>query len=249
MDNPRYSHRLFARKAKHSNPSLLKDVISGKRNLTDISTEGFANAMQLKPDERRFFNLLIEADQGGTPARRAGAMRLVLQTKRFRDAKPLEAATMEVLGDPVVVAIHELARTPDFRLEPARIAARFRSEVTVEQVEQAVKALRSLGALIESDGQLQVSQPAMSTDAEVVSRASIQYHINAMESAMAAVLDVPAEDRQMLGFTVAMDPAEFPELKRRMLQVLEEMAGFTQGTAPKEVYQFALTAFPVTRSS
>jgi len=247
-ENPRYSHRLFARKAGHGNPSLLKHVIAGTRNLTDISTEGFVNAMQLAPDERRFFRLLIEADQGGTPSRRAEAMRAVLQTKRFREAQPLEAATLQVLSDPVVAAIHEMARTPDFCLDPVHIAARFRSEVTVEQVEMAVEALQSLGALVEADGQVKVATPAMATDLEVVPSASIQYHLSALESARTAILEVPADERQTLGFTVAMDPDEFPEMKRRMLQVLEEMAGFSQGTEPKEVYQFALTAFPVTRS-
>ena len=45
QDNPRYSHRLFARRAGQRSPSMLLFVMEGKRNLTPKTAAAFAQAM------------------------------------------------------------------------------------------------------------------------------------------------------------------------------------------------------------
>ena len=47
----RFSHRLFARRAGVSSPSLLNEVIGGRRNLTARTLEGFIKALGLDENE------------------------------------------------------------------------------------------------------------------------------------------------------------------------------------------------------
>ena len=57
--NPRFSHRLFARLAGQKSPSLLLQVIQRKRNLSEVTAPEFARAMKLDPDETSFFFALV----------------------------------------------------------------------------------------------------------------------------------------------------------------------------------------------
>lgn len=71
--NPRFSHRLFARLAGQRSPSLLLSVIKGQRNLTDKTAEAFARAMGLSDSERAAFCMLVQLERS-----EAGVERRVL---------------------------------------------------------------------------------------------------------------------------------------------------------------------------
>ena len=51
-----YSHRVFARRAGYSNPSLLGQIIQGKRNLTDKVFPGFMKVLNIRGEAREYFS-------------------------------------------------------------------------------------------------------------------------------------------------------------------------------------------------
>ena len=83
----RYSHRLFARRAGVSSPSLLKEVIAGRRNLTPATLEGFALALNLEGDDVGFFAALVQLDQAATDDERNTAWEQVASSRRLRHTR------------------------------------------------------------------------------------------------------------------------------------------------------------------
>ena len=64
--NPRYSHRLFARKASLSSSGFFTEVVAGKRRLTQATVLRFSQAMKLGSPEQTYFECLVAFNHAKT---------------------------------------------------------------------------------------------------------------------------------------------------------------------------------------
>lgn len=166
--NPRFSHRAFARRAGQSSPSLLLHVIAHKRNLTPLTTESFAKAMELKGEDAEFFHGLVSFDQAETLDERNRAWERIRAARRFREARRLEGDGVEYLSRWFYAAIRELATCEAIRPDPVWIAETLRPSITAEQAQQALDLLLSLGLLrAEPDGSVVPAEASVVTPHEV----------------------------------------------------------------------------------
>ena len=69
--NKRFSHRAFVRRTGQKSPSLLADVIAGRRNLTADGLEGFITALGLSGNEAEWFSDLVAMHQAESTEERA----------------------------------------------------------------------------------------------------------------------------------------------------------------------------------
>jgi uncharacterized protein (TIGR02147 family) len=54
-----FSYRQFLNKAEVKSPSLYREVVEGKRNLSPKALQGFLNALQISDDEKLYFECLV----------------------------------------------------------------------------------------------------------------------------------------------------------------------------------------------
>ena len=85
MANPRFSHRGFVRRTGQRSPSLLKDVIERRRNLTPSTAEAFCYALRLNPAESIFFRAIVDFDQARVQADKRRAWERIVETRQFSD--------------------------------------------------------------------------------------------------------------------------------------------------------------------
>ena len=64
--NPRYSHRLFARKAGLTSSGFYSEVLNGKRQLAPAAVLRFAKALKLTAPEQAYFECLVAFNQAKT---------------------------------------------------------------------------------------------------------------------------------------------------------------------------------------
>ncbi|MBW8886150.1 MAG: TIGR02147 family protein [Fibrobacteres bacterium] len=64
--NPRYSHRLFARKASLASSGFFSEVVAGKRKLTQATVLRFSQAMKLGAAEQAYFECLVAFNHAKT---------------------------------------------------------------------------------------------------------------------------------------------------------------------------------------
>ena len=244
----RFSYRLFARRAGVRSPSLLKEVIDGKRNLTAQTLEGFIRACRLTHDEAAFFSDLVAFDQAATDAERNEAWERIAARRRFQQARPVEGAMVAYLSHWFIPATRELALRKDFQASPEWVAARLRPRVRVTQAAHALDALRTLGMLVEdADGSVRPTDVSVSTPHEIAGLAANNYHREMLERARDAIEEVHADERHLAGATVAIPTDLVPRLKeevghavRRLMHLCDE-----QADQAERVYQLHVALVPL----
>lgn len=221
--NHRYSHRLFAKRAGVRSPSLLSEIIQGKRNLTPQNLDGFVKAMALDAEEARFFSDLVDLDQAPRAADRAAALQRVAASQRFRKARPLDRNAAAYLSHWYVPAIRELAFRQDFEADPAWIARQLQPEITPEEATEALETLLELGLLVRDEGGVFPGDATVATDHEVSRHTALSYHQQMIERAQSALVDIPAEERHLLAVTLAVPESLLPQLKAEANRFMERM--------------------------
>jgi uncharacterized protein (TIGR02147 family) len=255
----RFSHRLFARRAGVSSPSLLNEVIGGRRNLTPRTAEGFVLALGLDDDGAAFFSALVQLEQAETDEERNEAWERVASSRRFRTARPIEGATVRYLSNWYYPAIRELAFCAGFVEDPEWIRRQLNPPITASQAREALDALFDLGLLVRDGSTVRPADVSLVTPHEVAGLAVHNYHQQMLQRARDCIESAPPAERHLLGLTVAIPHALVGQLKReldafqeRVLhlcdQALSESGGSPVAGPPADrVVQIHLCLVPLTR--
>ena len=245
----RYSHRLFARRAGVRSPSLLSEVIAGRRNLTTVTLEGFIEAMRLSHEQATFFSDLVRFEQADTAEEKRKAWDRIAASRRFRSARPIDAGMVRYLSHWYYPALRELAWRADFVAEPAWIAARLLPRITVAQAADALRTLQELNMLTEQDGRLKPQDVSLATPHQVADMAAHSYHLQMIERARDAVTTIEPEDRHLCGVTVAIPRALVPKLKAEMDAFQERLLHLCDEhvSDAEQVVQLNLQLIPLSR--
>lgn len=245
--NSRFSHRAFVRRTGQRSPSLLADVIDGRRNLTDKTVQAFARALRLEGEEPIFFAALVELDQADTDEAKNIAFAKISSSRRFREARRLEGEGFRYLTNWTYPAIHELASRPDFQDDPSWVAAQLRPRIDEAQATEALEALRELGMLVDGEPR----DAMVLTPKEVEGLAATNYHRGMLHRATEALDSFSSLERHFLGVTVAVPQALLPELKQELNALHKRiMARCTSaGGTPDQVVQIGLHFFPLSSSA
>lgn len=245
----RFSHRLFARKAGVSSPSLLNEVIGGRRNLTAKTLEGFIAAVDLDPDAAAFFTALVELDQATTDEERNVAWQNVASSRRFRTARPIEGATFAYLSNWYYPAIRELALCEGFQADPTWIRKRLQPTITEAQAREALDTLLALGLLEREGDTVRVAERSLATPHEVAGLAAHNYHHQMLRRCEDAIEGARPFDRHLLGVTVAIPETLVPELKKELDAMQERLLHLCDDAAETadRVFQLQLCLVPLSR--
>lgn len=245
--NPRFSHRLFARKAGQKNPSLLHHVMEGRRNLTEATTEAFVTALGLRAGEAQFFGLLIALDQAKHADARNEAWEQISATRRFREARRIDHSAFEYLSNWALPAVRELARRSDFRADPAWIGDQLRPRITPAEAAKALEVLQALGLLIEDEGDWVTAEASVATPPEITRLAVLNYHRGMLERASEAIERFPGTERHLIAVTVGMPESLLPTLKAEANAFLERMMHLCDSATEDtdRIMQMNLQIFPL----
>jgi uncharacterized protein (TIGR02147 family) len=246
--NPRFSHRWFARLAGQKSPSLLLQIIQRKRNLTEATARSFAEAMKLDGAETAFFLALVDLDQAETDEARTDAWTRISAERRFRAARRIDGEAWTYLSSTRLPALRELASLPGFREDPRWIAAAMRPELSAAEAKQGLEVLQSLGLLVrDATGQLRPTDVSVVTAREVGTLAVHKYHRDACERARDAVSAVSAAERHFLGLTVSIPPELMGVLKQELNAVQARLLDLCDANPglKRRVVQINLHLFPL----
>ena len=250
--NPRFSHRAFVRRTGQRSPSLLKDVIEGRRNLTSATTEAFCHALRLNASESAFFTALVDLNQARTPKDKNEAWRRIAATRRFMDARRLEGEGFRYLSDWYFPAIRELASCRDFQPDPAWIAQNLRPRITKKQARDALDLLLDLG-LLERDenGTIRPTEASVVTSHHVRGLAVRNYHSTMLARAQEAVDTFSGQERHFCSVTASIPLPLVPTLKAELDRVQERLLDLcdSQEEEADHVIQINLHFFPLSTPS
>lgn len=242
-----FSHRYFARRAGFASSNFVKLFMDGKRNLSHESADKIAEALDLTPDEHRFWTHLVGLAQAEDAQQRATHMEVLATTRRFWDARPLDGMLFEYLSRWHHVAVRELAARPDFQEDPRWIAANLLPSITAAQAQESLSLLLGLGLLIRDEqGRVQRGEPTLDAGHEVQAVGVRGFHRQMIERAQAAMDTVKPRARDISAMTVCVRADQVAELKRRLREFREQLMTFCdEQQDPDVVYQINLQLFPL----
>ena len=242
-----FSYRSFAADAGLSSQSFLRDVIRGDKNIGG-SLDAIAAAIGLDRAGHDFFGLLVAFDQASGRAARNELFEQIAATKRFQQARRIDAGMYQYLSKWYVPAIRELAAHAEFRDDPAWIARTLRPEISVKQASDALAVLLDLGFFVRGDAGLEVADPTVTTGHEVSALGVENYHHEMLRLAGESIARFPAEHRDLAAMTVCVSPRDLPEIKKRIHAFREQVLRYADdrpnGTV---IVQFNSQLFPLTK--
>jgi len=246
--SPRFSHRGFVRRVGHKSPSLVVDLIAGRRSLTPAMLAPFAKAMGLGAREKRYLSLLTAFDRASEPDKKNELWEQISARRRFQSAHAIEGDSFRYLSDWTFPAIRELAARTDFRPDAPWVAETLRPPITRTRAQRALDALFELGMLVKKkDGSVVQADGSVVTPREVLGLAVHNYHQGMIERARDGITAFKAAERHYTGVTVCIPEALVPQIKDEINSFAERLLELCDGAdSPAErVYQFHMMAFPL----
>lgn len=220
-----FSYRSFAKRAGSTSSNYLKLVTDGQRNLTPEMAHRFAEALGLKGTEKYYFCDLVAFNQASTNAERERCHSSLRRYRAFRKVFQLDQAHGKYHSEWYLPAIRELCGARGFRSDPKWIAKKLRPNITVKEVERALKVLIELGMVImDEEGKIHQVEALVATgDDKPLGHQVVTYHRKMMERAAAALDDVPRDEREIAALTLTVSPRQAAELKRRLYAFRQEL--------------------------
>jgi len=256
---PTLTHRSFAELVGQAgNPSVMSNVLVGRRNLSPALVDGFIEALRLNGRDAEYFRLLVEFDQAKTLESKRAALKRVLNSKKFRYAKSLEQPAYTYLSDWVPAAVRELAQCSGFQAEPKWIARTLRPTISVVRARKALNLLLKLEILTqEEDGTIRAAEPAVTTEPAVQEFAAFSYQHSMLERAMDGLMTIllhgnreRVKERYFGGLTMPVTPELQAEIYQELINFQERMVTKCLAAEnPSQLYQLNFQFFPMSEST
>jgi len=245
----KFSCRNFARVAGFKSYSFISMLIAGDRNLSEDRVPGFVRALGLDQDEAAFFVDLVKFNQAETNSEKNHHYQRMIRCRKFLTAHKLELERFEYFSKWYYVAVREMVALPDFKEDPAWIAARLAPEIEESEAAQALEVLERL-KLVSRDSRkrLKQSEKNIGTGDRVQSMHLANFHRTMIRRAADAISNLSSKDRTVSSLTVPMSRKKFEEIRQRICDFRKELRAMLEdcNEEPQEVFQINLHAFSLT---
>lgn len=245
--NSRYSLRAFAQSLQISHATL-SHILASRRPLTKSIILKLGNQLGLSPTE---LNAYVEATPSVQKKKVAQAP-VPTQAKGMDHYQEITIDTFLVISEWYHDAIAELTHLENFVPDSKWIAKVL--GITVTEVNMAVERLERLELLeIKEDGSWIDLSKDNSTclDPNFTTSALKKYQKKVLELSTVALMEAAKSEREHVSNMVAIQPEDLPEVKNRINEFRSNLMAFLQrkGVKPKEVYQLAISFFPITKKT
>lgn len=240
--NTAYSLRAYARDLRLS-PSLLSEVLTGKKGLSVSRAKELLKKMDLVPRERELFLLSTEASHARTKTQKdhaAGELKRALY--REVGKKIISDQEFALANNWYHLAILELTELKDCEHSAEWFAKRLGLSAVV--VEKALSRLLALHWLKLKNGRYFVTSDESETDNEMPSSARKRFHAEMIKKSEEALFRDLSEDREFQTMTLAFDRSQISQAKEMMLRFQREFSQrFLKMKHKNSVYQLSLQFF------
>lgn len=198
--------------------SFLRDVIEGRRNISDDSVDKFVSAIGLVDDAAEYFRELVRYNRESDHDKRAQLFRRLLLLQARREFSPVRQAQAKYYSDWVNIIVREAAGLERFGGDPEKIARAIRPPIPTAQAKEAIQLLLDIGMLEKTkEGRYKATTPRLvpgDIDRSVVRSAKRQMLLHALDR-----LDSQSnEDTHISSVTVTVSAHRLAKLTEQIRQ-------------------------------
>lgn len=248
--SPRTSFRSFGQRAD-SSPSLLKDVLEGRRRLTPETSLKFGKAMHLGDREKSYLAALATFAGARSPEARNEAFAELTRLRHQSFVRYLDPHQYTAWTWWYHMAVRELAGISGFQEDPAWIAGALEPQIRPREASKALQDLLDLELLRRDEsGRLVAADPAISSEYEVPNMVVRHFNQQMIQLALTAAERIPAEHREISGLTLGLSQECYDRIKERIRMFKQEMLAMVLADQRPStlVAQLNFQLFPLARS-
>ncbi|MBN1127821.1 MAG: TIGR02147 family protein [Chitinispirillaceae bacterium] len=243
-----FSYRSFCLKSGLKSPSVYREVVAGKRNLTAATIEAFSKGLGLPERDRRFFENLVLFNQAKSEEAKKRYL-AVLRGLRYR--KPQKQIPVQLYAyydkwyNPVV---RELAVAMKWNDDYALLAKAVNPPIKTSEARESVNLLLRLGFLRKRAGSGYVlTDPDVTTGNEVNSLAVRALNREYARLGLEAIDRFPPTERDISSVIMAVPRAKLAEFKREIVDFRKRIVTLAndEATTADSFYSLVVEFFPV----
>jgi uncharacterized protein (TIGR02147 family) len=242
-----FSYRYFCNKAGISSPALFKEVVAGKRNLTDRTTVAFIKGMGLSDGDASYFRTLVRFNQTENEQEKVRVLEQLrgLRRKVSRQLVPLDL--YEYYTTWYFPVIRELACVLDWKGDFNQLARVVSPPIKKSEAKTAIgflvdKGFLTVGAL----GRYQQTRPALTTGSEVSSMAIRTFNEIMAKKGLESIRQVPPHERDVRTVVAGVSKKSYGLIKEEIRDFISRVVRIVDDDKASDmVYAVNLQFFPL----
>ncbi len=244
-----FSYRTFAKKAGFASHAFLSEVIQGRRNLSEDSSEKCLPALGLAGDAAKYFQFLVRYGQETHLDKRRDLLSELLRLQAYRAVGRVNGEQSEFFTNWLHIAVREVAVFSKLSTA-AQMAGFFQPPAQPQEVERSLKLLERLELLKASpDGGWEYSFPRLTPgDVPPEILRSLKRQMILLSQDRLSLPESP--DTHISSVTVSVSRRRLSRvreiLERTRKEILAETA--TDEDSADQVLQVNFQMFPLTSS-
>lgn len=244
-----FSHRQFCLRAGLRSPSFLREVITGRRNLTDLTIPGFVKALGFTETEARFFGALVRFNQSADPTAKQDFLDSMRRMRRKVPVAVVPLDCYDYYALWYLPVLRELAIQRDWGEDWSALATSVRPRIRKLQAKQGIELLERLGFLRREGARWVQQHSSISTGGEVNSLAIRAGNREYARQGVAAIDDLPPSERDISTLLVGLPASAFATIKQELREFKDRLVRIAQDHegAGDRVYAINLQFFPLSQ--
>ncbi len=224
-----YSFRRYAADAGFSSPSLLREIIDGKKNIPEKNMAKFVSPFSLSRRQLAFFKELVLFNQAGDEETKNSHFSQMVRMQNIPDTRTLSARQYLYYSNWFNSAIREMAGLRDFRPDPEWIASSLLPEITPAKARRALELLKEIGLLKEENGKFVQTSKVVRCDPNVSNLSIRNFNREMIERGKEAVSKFDPSEREISALTLGLSEKKYNAVRRKIRDFNNELLRFVSG--------------------
>jgi uncharacterized protein (TIGR02147 family) len=246
---PHFSYRYFCNKSGITSPALFKEVVEGRRNLTERTTEGFIKGLGLSELDANYFRTLVHFNQTDNEQEKALILEQLRGLRRKVKQQLVPKNLYEYYSNWYYPALRELACIVDWKDNITFLADLLEPSINEKQARGALQYLLDNGFLRKDlSGKYEQSDPAITTGSEVISDAVRKFNETLAHKGAESVQNFPPAERDVRAVVAGISRKSYLLIKEEVRDFISRMIRIVDDDKDADrVYSLNVQLFPLSK--
>ncbi len=249
-ENAKFSQRYCSQKLGSKSPSFYKDLIQGKKNLSQNNIFCAIKLMRLNSEQEMFFENLVLFNQAKTIENRDRYFRRVVSCKKV-SMETLNKDSYEFFSKWYHSAIRELLYYYPFSGNYRNLAKQLIPAITEVEAKESIKLLEKMGYIENGpDNIYTLNSSTLTTGSEIQHALEIAKFQTEMINLSKSALNLfPLKRRDISSLTLSLSQNAFTKIKTSIQAFRKDILTIASEDSNEDaVYQCNFQFFPITKT-
>jgi uncharacterized protein (TIGR02147 family) len=247
--NNAYSYRMFCQLAGISSPSYYKEVVEGKRNLSQKYMGHFIRGLKLREKQADFFAALVKFNQAKTEKEKQLQLEQLRKARSTVPQRLVPASHYSYYSKWYHSAIRELACTLDWKGDYKLLAKSLDPRISVKEARESVRLLVDLGFIEKTAaGDYRQKDAAITTGPEVMSLGVRKFNHELSGMGQSAITRHSPSERDISAVVMGLSEEGYTAIKGEIQEFYRKVISLVNNDkVTSRVYSVVLQLFPLSK--